>query len=174
MKKAGFIILFIIFSALGSYTEICDLDSVIGMAFDKTPDGWQVRCEIFVPSSDSDFGNGCTVREGRGATLSEALSDLSAKSAKQLWYGSIQLYIIGSGAVCDPSLREHLLGGGVNHRAVTVTSDSACAVLKDGREHSLSLARKAKRVAKERGMPLPRVTEYLRGGKMLRLSEGGL
>ena len=174
MKKAAFMILFIVFSALGSYTELCDLDVATGVAVDKDESGWTVRCEVFLPSSDSDFGSGCSVREGRGATLAEALESLSESDPKQLWLGSNQLYLIGPGAVCDPELRRHLMSGGVNHRAVTVLCDGAKTFFDGESLQSLSLARKARRESRSRGMPLPRVTEYLRGGRLLRLTEAGL
>lgn len=177
MKKLAvltFAVLFSAFSVPGGYTEISDLDIVSGVAIDKTENGWEIVCEVFLPSSDSDFGSSCTVLRGGGDDFASALAELSSRSKNELWFGSVQLYIIGDGAVCAPDLREHLLGGGVNHRAVTLLSSEPCGVFREGAEHALSLAKKARRVSAERGMPLPRVTEYLRGGEMLRLSGDAL
>ncbi len=170
-------LLALIFLCLGRYFEISDYDIVSGAAIDREQDGWLVTCEICVPSSDNDFGSACTYVEGRGETIEKAFERVNSASAGQLYTGCCQLYVIGPSAQSE-RLYEYLLSDSVNLRAVTCLSKGqARDVLKSGKDSensrakSLSVAKKVSRYCADSGKPSPKVTEYVKTGKAVVVSE---
>ncbi|MBP3481466.1 MAG: hypothetical protein J6K66_07715 [Clostridia bacterium] len=175
---ALYALLIIVFTCLGSFSEISDYDVVSGIGVDFEKNQWLVTCEICMPSVDNDFGSSSIYIEGKGDTLDSAFEDAGRRSANILYTGGNQLYLIGENARGKAELYEYFLKDGVNLRAVAVYSQGRAADTlsagkddENSRAKSLAMAKKVSRFCAEQGMPLPKVTEYLKGGQMIIVSE---
>ena len=170
-------LLAVVFTCFGSFSEISDYDVVSGIGIDFEKNQWLVTCEICMPSADNDFGSSSIYVEGKGDTLDSAFEDAGRRSANILYTGGNQLYLIGENARGKEELYEYFLKDGVNLRAVAVYSQGKAADTlssenddENSRAKSLAMAKKASRFCAEQGMPLPKVTEYLKGGQMIIVS----
>lgn len=176
--SAAAAVLAVVFTCLGSFSEISDYDVVSGTSIDLEDGVWLVTCEICTPSADNDFGSGSIYVKGRGDTLQSAFEDAGRKSANVLYMGCNQLYIIGQSVKGNEQLREYFLKDDINLRAVTVYSDKKAAdTFESGKDdentraRSLAMAKKVSRFCSENSLPSPRVTEYLKGNTAVTVSK---
>lgn len=182
MRRKGWTVVLIsvltaVLVSRGSFYEIADYDIVSGVAVDRTGEEWLVTCEICTPSPDGDFGSHCDYVEGRGATLEQAFSEARRASANLLYTAAVQLYIIAPELCKNEELYAYFLDSSVNHRAVAVFAQGRAAKVfsqdadsDNTRARSLAIAKKVRRSCREEHLPLPRVTEYLKGGTLLTVS----
>ena len=171
-------VLAVVFTCLGSFSEISDYDVVSGIAVDYEEGSWRVTCEICMPSSDNDFGSSSIYVSGEGDTLESAFENAGRKSANILYTGCNQLYLIGKGARSSRELYEYFLKDDVNLRAVTVYTEGLAGDTLAGeknddnsRAKSLTIAKKVVRFCGEQGLPSPKVTEYLKDNFIVTVSE---
>lgn len=176
--SAAAAVLVIVFTCLGSFSEISDYDVVSGIALDYEKGEWTVTCEICMPSADNDFGSSSIYVEGKGESLDSAFEDAGRRSANILYTGGNQLYLIGENARGKDQLREYFLKDDINLRAVTVyTRGKAARIFEHAKEDensrakSLATAKKVSRFCSENHLPSPKVTEYLKGNIVVTISE---
>ena len=153
--SAAAAVLVIVFTCLGSFSEISDYDVVSGIALDYEKGEWIVTCEICMPFENA----------GR-------------RSANILYTGGNQLYLIGENARGKDQLREYFLKDDINLRAVTVYTRGKAAKIfehakedENSRAKSLATAKKVSRFCSENHLPSPKVTEYLKGNIVVTISE---
>ncbi len=180
LYTALFIVTFFVLSFFSHYQTISKYDIVSGVAIDLKNDVYTIVCEVYLPSSDNDFGSKAEYVKGTGFTVEEAFYNANLKSTNRLYMDSVQMYVISDSAFVKNDVKEYFKSEFVNYRAVAVLcEDEAAKILysekeSSSRAKSLSLSQKIKSFCSEQHLGRPNVISLFKKGGKIYINRDGL